>query len=160
MVSLPGSEALRREQGHGKLEIATGYTARTKPPLALLTTVEGRVSRYDVQHGRSVPALRVLRNFEAALVRDGFRTIVVAPVSRLAQYQGVYRDEAYFGAFQRDQGGAPAIYVNVVADPNAGAPRSEVTIVQPTEMTLRNAQEPESILGNLQDAGLAKAGGR
>ena len=72
----------------------------------------------------------MLRNFEAALAKEGFRTLTVAHVSTLPQLQDQHLSRAYFGAFRLDRGGAPALYVNIAVAPNGDEPRSDLVIVQ------------------------------
>ena len=55
----------------------------------VLGSIEGRVTRYTYLHGPGVSALQVLRNFEAALAKEGFRTLTVAQVSTLFLQEGL-----------------------------------------------------------------------
>jgi len=135
------------------VEIATDYKATSKPPLAVLTTVEGRVTRYTFLHPEGVSALEVLRNFEAALAKEGFRTVVVAPISKLPQFQGVHLDREFFGAFRLDRNGAAALYVNISVDPNGGEPTSMVTIVEPAAMKQVYAVDASSLRASLAASG-------
>lgn len=146
----PGAAVDRYEdKAFDAVEIATDYAG------AKLTTatVEGRVTRYTFLHAEGVSALEVIRNFEAALAREGFRTLTVASVSKLPQFQGVYLDRTVFGGFRLDRGGGPALYVNVFADPNGGEPTSDVIIVEPAAMKQVYAVDASSLRASLAASG-------
>lgn len=146
----PGAAVDRYEdKAFDAVEIATDYAG------AKLTTatVEGRVIRYTFLHAEGVSALEVIRNFEAALAKEGFRTLTVASVSKLPQFQGAYLDRTVFGGFRLDRGGAPALYVNVFADPNGGEPTSDVIIVEPAAMKQVYAVDASSLRASLAASG-------
>ncbi len=119
----------------------------------VLGPVGGRVTRYTYLHGPGVSALQVLRNFEAALAKEGFRTLTVAQVSTLPQLQDQHLSRAYFGAFRLDRGGAPALYVNIAVDPNGDEPRSDLVIVQPAAMQQDYAVDARSLRKGLEATG-------
>lgn len=113
-------------------DLVIGYKATPKPFITR-KEVEGRVYKTFYIHQGGISALQVMRNYEAALKEAGFRVVVTGKVASLPSMESA-RDGALFGAFVLDQGGQPAIYVNILIDPNVGEPVSRVVVVEPERM--------------------------
>ena len=114
-----------------EVEIITGYDKEAEEP-AKTEAVEGRVTRYEYEHKPNTSALEIVRNYQNALKKAGFTTIVAGRGSSTPGLP-VNPDDA-FGAFRLDRDGNPSVYVNVVASYDAQAPSSRVTIVEIKEM--------------------------
>ena len=120
------------EKEFDAVDLVVGYSAAPKPSI-VRKDVEGRVYKTFYIHQGGVSALQVMRNYETALKAEGFRVVVSGKVASLPSMESA-RDGALFGAFILDQGGQPAIYVNILIDPNVGEPVSRVVVVEPEQM--------------------------
>jgi outer membrane protein OmpA-like peptidoglycan-associated protein len=113
-------------------DLVVGYSAAPKPAI-VRKDVEGRVYKTFYIHQGGVSALQVMRNYETALKAEGFKVVVSGKVAALPSMESA-RDGALFGAFVLEQDGQPAIYVNILIDPNVGEPVSRVVVVEPELM--------------------------
>jgi len=139
------------EKEFDALDMVVAYSATPKPKLTR-RDVEGRVYKYTYIHVDNASALQVIRNFETALKTAGFSTVIVGKVAALPAMPAA-REGSYFGAFQLTSNGAPALYVNILIDPNAGEPVSRVTIVEPEKMAQVYAVDASSLYAGLQAQG-------
>jgi OmpA-OmpF porin, OOP family len=107
-------------------EIMTGYDKGKQEPV--MASIEGRVTRYDSLHKPGTSPLEILRNYENALKKAGFVTMISG---KGEQYPGspVNSNET-FGTFRLDRNGVPAAYVQVWGQGLIAGPYSRVTIVE------------------------------
>lgn len=115
-------------------EIVTAYTRRAAEP-ATLTTFEGRVTNYYYRHKPNTSTLEIVRQYEAALKKTGFQTIVAGKGSSNPGTPETNEDDG-FGSFRLDRNGKPVAYVQVLAYYNGGPEvvESKVVIVEPKAM--------------------------
>ncbi|MBS0491363.1 OmpA family protein [Phenylobacterium sp.] len=113
-------------------DLVVGYKPTPKPAI-VRKEVEGRVYKTFYIHQGGVSALQVMRNYETALKAEGFTMVVSGKVAALPSMETA-RDGALFGAFTLERGGQPALYVNILIDPNVGEPVSRVVVVEPEQM--------------------------
>lgn len=140
-----------QEKEFDSVNLVVGYAATPKPKVTR-KDVEGHFYKYFYIHKGNVSALQVIRNFETALKTAGFTTVVVGKVASLPSMDDA-RDGSYFGAFQMLKNGQPALYVNIVIDPNVGEPVSAVTIVEPQQMEQVYAVDASSLYAGLNADG-------
>ncbi|MNE07503.1 Outer membrane porin F precursor [compost metagenome] len=139
------------EKEFDAVDTVVGYTAT---PQARITReeVEGRVYKTFYIHQGGVSALQVMRNYETALATAGFTTVVTGKVASLPSMEDA-RDGALFGAFKMMKDGRPAMYVNILIDPNVGEPVSRVVIVEPEQMQQVYAVDASSLYAGLSAEG-------
>lgn len=139
------------EKAFDAVDMVVGYTATPRPNVSR-KEVEGRVYKTFYIHQGDVSALQVMRNYEAALKAGGFTTVVTGKVAALPSMEDA-RDGSLFGAFTLMQGGQPALYVNILIDPNVGEPVSRVVIVEPQPMQQVYAVDVSSLYASLTAEG-------
>ena len=139
------------EKAFDAVDMVVGYTATPRPNVSR-KEVEGRVYKTFYIHQGDVSALQVMRNYEAALKAGGFTTVVTGKVAALPSMEDA-RDGSLFGAFTLMQGGQPALYVNILIDPNVGEPVSRVVIVEPQQMQQVYAVDVSSLYASLTAEG-------
>jgi len=139
------------EKEFDAVDTVVGYTAT---PQARITReeVEGRVYKTFYVHQGGVSALQVMRNYETALATAGFTTVVTGKVASLPSMEDA-RDGALFGAFKMMKDGRPAMYVNILIDPNVGEPVSRVVVVEPEQMQQVYAVDASSLYAGLSADG-------
>jgi outer membrane protein OmpA-like peptidoglycan-associated protein len=128
-------------------DLVVGYSAAPKPKI-VRKEVEGRVYKTFYIHQGGVSALQVMRNYERALRTAGFTTVVTGKVASLPAMETA-RDGALFGAFMMQSNGQPALYVNILIDPNVGEPVSRVVVVEPEQMKQVYAVDASKLYASL-----------
>lgn len=139
------------EKEFDAVDMVVGYAASPKPKVTR-QSVEGRVYKTFYIHQGGVSALQVMRNYEAALRAAGFAVVVSGKVAALPSMEDA-RDGALFGAFALNRNGQPAMYVNILIDPNVGEPVSRVVIVEPEQMRQVYAVDAAALFAGLQADG-------
>jgi outer membrane protein OmpA-like peptidoglycan-associated protein len=111
-------------------DVVTGYKKGAGTP-ATSETLEGRFTRYDYSHKPNTSTLEIVRQYENALKKAGFVTIVAGKAMNTPGLP-VMSDDESFGSFRLDRNGTAAAYVQVTASYNGGAdnPESHVTILE------------------------------
>ena len=134
-------------------EIVTGYKKGAEEP-AVAETVEGAVTRYRHEHKPRTSPLEIVRQYEGALKRQGFATVVAG---REQQFPGVpaLGGSAAFGSFRLDRDGAPAVWVNVSAWEQNGPndPMSDVVIVEIKGMEQKLEANAATMLREIEKSG-------
>jgi len=108
------------------VEIMVGHDRKKSEPA--MASIEGKVTKYHVNHKPGTSALAILRNYENALKKAGFVTMVAGKGEQL-QGAPINFDQS-LGTFRLDVGGKPAAYVYMIAGGDAQRPDSTVTIVE------------------------------
>jgi OOP family OmpA-OmpF porin len=139
------------EKEFDAVDVVVGYTATPKPKITR-REVEGRVYKTFYVHQGNASALQVMRNYETALKTAGFTTVVTGKVASLPSMEDA-RDGALFAAFTMMKTGQPALYVNILIDPNVGEPVSRVVIVEPEQMQQVYAIDASSLYAGLSADG-------
>jgi OOP family OmpA-OmpF porin len=107
------------------IELVTGIDRKKED--VVTTTLEGRITKYDSVHKPGTSALEMLRNYENALRKAGFVTMLASkgdfPGSPVGHTETV-------GTFRLDVNGKPSVYVHVTGHSDPAAPWSKVTIVE------------------------------
>lgn len=106
-------------------ELMVGHIKAKDDPV--MATLEGRITKYDSRHKPGTSPLEILRNYEAALKKVGFTTLVAGKGAQLPGAP-INADET-IGTFRLDVNGKPSVFVSVIGLPDAAAPTSRVTIV-------------------------------
>lgn len=139
------------EKEFDAVDMVVGYAATPKPKVTR-QSVEGRVYKTFYIHQGGVSALQVMRNHETALRAAGFTVVVSGKVAALPSMEDA-RDGALFGAFTLSRNGQPAMYVNILIDPNVGEPVSRVVIVEPEQLRQVYAVDANALFAGLQADG-------
>jgi OmpA-OmpF porin, OOP family len=141
------------EKDFDAAEIVTGYKKGADDPL-VVESLEGQVTRYKYEHKPRTSPLEVVRQYENALKRQGFVTVLAG---REQQFPGIPAGggNAAFGSFRLDKNGAPAIWVNVSAFEQNGPddPYSEVVILEFKGMEQKLEVNAASLYDDLQKSG-------
>jgi outer membrane protein OmpA-like peptidoglycan-associated protein len=121
------------EKAFDSVEVVTG----TKPgsdgePEAKTEEIEGRIMRYVYEHKPGTSAFEILRQYESALGKAGFVTLVAGRVDKLPAHATIGGQA--FGSFRLDRDGKPAVYVNLSATDQGGWMESTLTIAEPGQM--------------------------
>jgi OOP family OmpA-OmpF porin len=107
------------------IELVTGIDRKKED--IVTTTLEGRVTKYDSVHKPGTSPLEMLRNYENALKKAGFVTMLAGkgdfPGSPVGHNDTI-------GTFRLDVNGKPSVYVHMTGHPDPAAPWSKVTIVE------------------------------
>ena len=98
---------------------------------AVTGSVEGKVTKYHSLHKPGTSALEMLRNYENALKKAGFTTLL-AHKGELAGAPINFNQS--IGTFRLDANGKPAVYVYMIAGGDPQYPDSTVTIVDVKDM--------------------------
>lgn len=139
------------EKAFDATDLVVGYRAGPKPTV-VRKEVEGRVYKTFYVHQGGVSALQVMRNYETALKAAGFSVVMSGKVAALPAMESA-RDGALFGAFTLERGGQPALYVNILIDPNVGEPVSRVVVVEPEPMKQVYAVDASQLYAGLAGDG-------
>ena len=115
-------------------------------------TLEGRVTKYFSLHKPGTSALAILRNYEHALKKAGFVTLISGKGGDSMPGMPINFDQTY-GAFRLDANGAPAVYVSVVGSGDAASPSSEVVIVDIKSMEQQLEANAEGWFEELNKSG-------
>lgn len=117
------------------VDIVTGYKKGAAEPTTK-TAVEGRITTYQYSHKPNTSTLEIVRQYEAALKRAGFQTIVAGKGASLPGIDAEVNADDSFGSFRLDRGGKPMAYVQVIAAYNGGPEivESTVVIAEPKDM--------------------------
>ena len=107
------------------VEMVTGIDRKKDD--VVTTTLEGRITKYDSVHKPGTSPLEMLRNYENALKKAGFVTMLAGKGDFGGSPVG-HNDT--IGTFRLDVGGKPSVYVHVTGHPDPAAPWSKVTIVE------------------------------
>lgn len=108
------------------VDLYTGFNK--KEGEAITTTVEGRVIKYSSTHKPGTSSLEILRNYQNALAKAGFVTLIAGKGS---QFQNIaVNPDDTLGTFRLDRNGKPAAYVSVQGHADPDTPGSSVTIVE------------------------------
>src|SRR4051794_11947502 len=91
-------------------------------------SVEGKVTKYHSLHKPGTSALAILRNYENALKKAGFVTLVAGKGDQIPG--GPINADESLGTFRLDVGGKPSVYVTMTAGGDRQRPDSTVTIVE------------------------------
>jgi outer membrane protein OmpA-like peptidoglycan-associated protein len=115
-------------------DLVTAYKKGSEKP-ATMDTLEGKITRYDYSHKPNTSVLEIVRQYENALKKAGFVTIVAGKALNLPGLP-VSTDDDTFGAFRLDRNGKPFAYVQLSAHYNGGVenPESHVVILEIKEM--------------------------
>ena len=108
------------------VDLFTGYDRANQE--AKVTNVEGRVVKYTSVHKPGTSSLEILRNYENALRKTGFVTLLAGKASQFPNIP-VNPDDS-IGTFRLDRNGKPAVYVSVTGHADPDTPGSTVTIVE------------------------------
>ena len=134
-------------------EIVTAYKKGAEEP-AVAETIEGAVTRYRYEHKPRTSPLEIVRQYEGALKRQGFSTVLAG---REQQFPGVpsLGGSAAFGSFRLDRDGAPAVWVNVSAWEQNGPndPMSDVVIVEIKGMEQKLEANADTMLREIEKSG-------
>jgi outer membrane protein OmpA-like peptidoglycan-associated protein len=134
-------------------EIVTGYKKGAEEP-AVTETVEGAVTRFRYEHKPRTSPLEIVRQYEGALKRQGFATLVAG---RDQQFPGLpaLGGSAAFGSFRLDRDGVPAVWVNVSAWEQNGPndPMSDVVIVEIKGMEQKLEANAATMLQEIEQSG-------
>jgi OOP family OmpA-OmpF porin len=107
------------------IELVTGIDRKKED--VVTTTLEGRITKYDSVHKPGASALEMLRNYENALKKAGFVTLLSSkgdfPGSPIGHSETI-------GTFRLDVNGKPSVYVQVTGHTDPASPWSKVTIVE------------------------------
>jgi outer membrane protein OmpA-like peptidoglycan-associated protein len=135
------------------VDMVTGYKKGAGEPVTN-ESIEGTVTRYRYEHKPQTSALEIVRNYENALKKQGFVTIVAG---KETQNPGVPAGggNAAFGAFRLDRDGAPAVWINVSAYEANGPddPFSDVMIVEIKAMEQKLDGGAAALFDELQKSG-------
>lgn len=135
------------------VEIVTGYNRAAAEP-ATKSVLEGRITHYYYSHKPNTSALEIVRQYESALKKAGFQTIVAGKGATTPGIEDINADDA-FGAFRLDRGGKPVAYIQVIAGYNGGPdnPESKVVIVEPKAMEQKLEANAEAWFDELSKSG-------
>jgi OOP family OmpA-OmpF porin len=122
--------------------------AKSEPRMA---SIEGKVTKYTSIHKPGTSALEILRNYEGALKKAGFTTLVAGKGEQLPGAP-VNADQS-IGTFRLDVSGKPAVYVYMIAGGDASMPDSTVTIVDVKAMEQKLEAGADSWFEELSKSG-------
>ena len=108
------------------VDLITGFNKKENE--GVVTSVEGRVIKYTSTHKPGTSSLEILRNYQNALTKAGFATLIAGKGSQFANIP-VNPDDT-LGTFRLDRNGKPALYVSVQGHADPDTPGSSVTIVE------------------------------
>jgi OOP family OmpA-OmpF porin len=91
-------------------------------------SVEGKVTKYHSLHKPGTSALAIVRNYENALKKAGFVTLIAGKGDQIPG--GPINADESLGTFRLDVGGKPSVYVTMTAGGDRQRPDSTVTIVE------------------------------
>ena len=131
------------------VELFTGFD-RAKQE-ATMTNVEGRVIKYTSVHKPGTSSLEILRNYENALKKAGFVTMVAGKASQFANIPVDPADT--IGTFRLDRNGKPAVYVSVTGHQDPDTPGSTVTIVEVKAMEQKLEANADAWFEQLSQSG-------
>lgn len=135
------------------VDVVTAYKKGADEPVTI-QSIEGIVTRYRYEHKPQTSPLEIIRNYENALKKQGFVTIVAG---KEQQNPGVPAGgaNAAFGAFRLDRDGTPAVWINVSAHEANGPddPISDITIVEIKAMEQKLDVSAATLFDELQKSG-------
>jgi outer membrane protein OmpA-like peptidoglycan-associated protein len=134
-------------------EIVTAYSKGAPAP-ATVATFEGRVTTYHYAHKPNTSPLEIVRQYEAALRKNGFQTIVAGKGASIPGTPDTNDDDA-FGSFRLERNGRPVAFVQVLANYNGGpeSVESKVVIVEPRAMEQKLEANAEGWFDELSKSG-------
>jgi outer membrane protein OmpA-like peptidoglycan-associated protein len=115
------------------------------------TSIEGKVTKYHSNHKPGTSALQMLRNYENALKKAGFVTLVAGKGEQLPGAP-INFDQS-LGTFRLDADGKPAVYVTMIAGGDAQRPDSTVTIVEVKAMEQKLEANADSWFDEIRKSG-------
>jgi len=131
------------------VELFTGYDRKQGEPVT--TTVEGRVIKYSSTHKPGTSSLEILRNYQNALAKAGFTTLVAG---KGAQFPNVpVNPDDTMGTFRLDRNGTPALYVSVQGHADPDTPGSSVTLVEVKAMEQKLEANAEGWFDEISKSG-------
>jgi len=131
------------------VDLFTGYDR--KQGEGVTTSVEGRVIRYSSTHKPGTSSLEILRNYQNALTKAGFVTLIAG---KGAQFPNVpVNPDDSIGTFRLDRNGKPAVYVSVQGHADPDTPGSSVTLVEVKAMEQKLEANAEGWFDEISKSG-------
>src|SRR5262245_39609646 len=114
-------------------------------------SIEGKVTKYHSNHKPGTSALAMLRNYENALKKAGFTTLVAGKGEQLPGAPINFNQS--LGTFRLDSNGKPVVYVTMTAGGDAERPDSNVTIVEVKAMEQKLEANADAWFDELRKSG-------